>query len=73
MGGCVVVGGAACARQLAWYVGRPACPLAAPCDPPPRPPPRPPLACVQVLEFESGRVRLAFCARTDIRAGQELT
>lgn len=27
----------------------------------------------QVLNFEGGRVRLAFCARTDIRAGQELT
>ncbi|KXZ47440.1 hypothetical protein GPECTOR_35g878 [Gonium pectorale] len=27
----------------------------------------------KMLEFEGGRVRLAFCARTDIRAGQELT
>ncbi len=28
----------------------------------------------KVLEFEGGRrVRLAFCARVDIRAGQELT
>ncbi|GFR43634.1 hypothetical protein Agub_g4734, partial [Astrephomene gubernaculifera] len=27
----------------------------------------------KVLEFEGGRVRLVFCARTDIRAGQELT
>lgn len=30
-------------------------------------------ACMQVLEFEDGRVRLAFCARTEVRSGQELT